>query len=124
VVIDERDPRTHRFRKIFLTEGAIVVNKVDSGPLRDIRELNGRSFGGSADACFCDQKNCESGDEKRGERTFHPSPVSLASDAECIGNAINVVEPGSDERDLQDAFVVEASGAELLVIVRTAFCGI
>ncbi len=40
----------------------------------------------------------------------------IASYTEGVGDAIDVVEPGSDERDLQDGFVIEANGAQVFVI--------
>ena len=43
------------------------------------------------------------------------------ADAECIGDAIDVVEPGRDQRDLQDAHVIEADGAEPAKVVRCEF---
>ena len=41
-----------------------------------------------------------------------------AADAQRVGDAIDVVEPGRDERDLQDAAIVEADGAQALVVAR------
>src|SRR5271166_2302326 len=35
-----------------------------------------------------------------------------STDSECIGDTVDVIEPGSDQRDLQDADVVEAEGAK------------
>jgi len=40
VVINEGHTRSHGFGKIFLPEGAIVVDEVDPGLLRDIPELD------------------------------------------------------------------------------------
>src|SRR5919108_5844482 len=57
------------------------------------------------------------------ERFTHP-PFLVAADAQRIGNAIDVVEPGRNQRDLQDAFVVETRGAQLFVIFGTAFRGV
>ncbi len=39
-----------------------------------------------------------------------------APDAEGVGDAVDVVEPRGDERDLQDAAVVEAGPAQTLVV--------
>jgi len=41
----------------------------------------------------------------------------IAPYAQGIGYAVDVVEPGSDERDLQDSFVIEADGVQVFVIV-------
>src|SRR5919108_2482991 len=35
-----------------------------------------------------------------------------------VGHAVDVVEPRRDERDLQDGTVIEADGAETLVVLR------
>jgi hypothetical protein len=43
---------------------------------------------------------------------------SLAPDPERIGNSVDVVEPGSDQRDLQNAAIVETNGPQTLVIER------
>ncbi len=40
----------------------------------------------------------------------------VAPYTEGVGDAIDVVEPGSDERDLQNSFVIEANGVQLFVI--------
>ena len=40
VVVDEGDAGAHGFRKEFLAEGAVVVDEVDAGELRDVAELN------------------------------------------------------------------------------------
>jgi len=40
----------------------------------------------------------------------------IAPYTEGVGDAIDVVEPGSDERDLQDSFVIEANGVQVFVI--------
>src|SRR5437870_254742 len=48
-----------------------------------------------------------------------PSPrrlSSFSSDAECVGDAVDVVEPGGYERDLKYGPVVEARGAQPLVV--------
>jgi len=47
-----------------------------------------------------------------------------ASDAERIGDAIDVVEPRGDQSDLQDALVVETHFPQTRVIGRTDFCGV
>ncbi len=39
-----------------------------------------------------------------------------SSDTQCVGNAIDVVEPRSNERDLQNALIVETSRSQPLVI--------
>ena len=41
----------------------------------------------------------------------------LPSDAQGVGYAVYVVEPGGDQRDLQDCFVVESGGSQALVVV-------
>jgi len=41
--------------------------------------------------------------------------LTFPSDAERVGDAVDVVEPGRDQRDLQDAAIVEADGAQSLV---------
>jgi hypothetical protein len=46
----------------------------------------------------------------------------LPADTESVGDAIDVVEPGGDERDLQDGAVVESGGAQFIVIVLPHFC--
>ncbi len=38
--------------------------------------------------------------------------------AECIGDAIDIVEPAGDKRDLQDAAIVEADFSQTLVVLR------
>ena len=48
--------------------------------------------------------------------SFILPPSSFSPDAECVGDAVDVVEPGGDERYLEDGPVVEASGAEALVV--------
>jgi hypothetical protein len=40
----------------------------------------------------------------------------IAAYTQGVGDTIDVVEPGSDERDLQDSFVIEAGGAQVFVI--------
>jgi len=40
----------------------------------------------------------------------------IAPYTEGVGDAIDVVEPGSDERDLQDGLVIEANGVQVFVI--------
>ena len=45
-------------------------------------------------------------------------PDLFASDAERVSDTVDVVEPGGDQRDLQDAPVVEAGGAQPLVVRR------
>jgi hypothetical protein len=42
--------------------------------------------------------------------------------AECIGDAIDVVEPARDQRDLQDAAIIEAGFAQTLVVLRADAC--
>jgi hypothetical protein len=42
----------------------------------------------------------------------------ISTYAERIGDAIDVIEPAGDERDLQDAAVVEADFAQALVVLR------
>ena len=43
---------------------------------------------------------------------------SLAADPERIGNPVDVVEPGSDQRDLQNPAIVETNGPQTLVVQR------
>jgi hypothetical protein len=51
------------------------------------------------------------------ERTSCGEVVRLLSAyAECIGDAVNVVEPAGDEGNLYDATVVEADGTQALVV--------
>jgi hypothetical protein len=45
------------------------------------------------------------------------------ADAQRIGHTVNVVEKGSDERDLQNANVVEADGAEAVEVFRGVLIG-
>src|SRR5712664_2039991 len=52
------------------------------------------------------------------------SSLLVATDAQRIGHAIAVIEPRRDQRDLQNAAVVEANGSELRVIVGRNFGGI
>ena len=40
----------------------------------------------------------------------------IAPYTQGVGDAIDVVEPGSDERDLQNSFVIEANGVQVFVI--------
>ena len=40
----------------------------------------------------------------------------IAPYSQSIGDTIDVIEPGRDERDLQDSFVIEADIAEFLMI--------
>jgi hypothetical protein len=40
----------------------------------------------------------------------------VAPHTQGVGDAVDVVEPGSDERDLQDSFVIEADGVQVFVI--------
>ncbi len=47
--------------------------------------------------------------------------VSVAAYAERIGGAIDIVKPGRDQRDLQDAAVIEAGSAQPVMIFRAAF---
>jgi hypothetical protein len=42
--------------------------------------------------------------------------VLIASYTQGVGDAIDVVEPGGDERDLQNGFVIEANGVQVFVI--------
>jgi len=42
---------------------------------------------------------------------------SVAANPQCVGDAIDVVEPGGDQRDLQDGPVVEASAAQPFMIL-------
>ena len=42
--------------------------------------------------------------------------VSIAPDAQSIRDAIDVVEPGCDERDLEDSSIIEANGVQSFVI--------
>ena len=42
----------------------------------------------------------------------------LAPYTEGIGNPVDVVEPGCNERDLQDSAVVEPRGAQPFVVLR------
>ena len=46
--------------------------------------------------------------------------LSVAAHAKCIGGAIDVVKPGRDQRNLQNAAIIEADGAQLDVIIRAA----
>src|SRR5260370_7831187 len=55
------------------------------------------------------------------ERFTIPPKVSVAAHAERIGRAIDVVKPRRDQRDLQDAAIVKATGAQLGMIFRAAF---
>jgi hypothetical protein len=48
----------------------------------------------------------------------------FASHAQGVGYAVDVVEPGGDERDLQDCLVVESGGAQPVVIVFPDFGGV
>src|SRR5829696_5396581 len=55
-------------------------------------------------------------------RVFIAAPARASrclrrADAERVGDPIDVVEPRGDERDLQDAAVVEARGAQLGVVL-------
>ena len=42
--------------------------------------------------------------------------MSIAPYTQGIGNAVDVVEPGRDERDLQDSFVIEPGRAQRLMM--------
>src|ERR1044072_5272583 len=42
--------------------------------------------------------------------------TSFSSNAEGVGDAVDVVEPGGDERDLEASASVEAGGAQALVV--------
>jgi hypothetical protein len=44
------------------------------------------------------------------------SPSSFAAHAQRVSDSINVVEPGSDESDLQDGLIVKTGFAQTLVI--------
>ena len=48
--------------------------------------------------------------------------MSIATYAKCVCDTIDVIEPGSDERDLENRFVVKASRPEAIVITRMNFC--
>ena len=48
----------------------------------------------------------------------------VATYAESIGNAIDVVEPGGDERDLEDAAIVEADFAQVRDVVARTLRGV
>src|SRR6266446_419844 len=52
------------------------------------------------------------------------SSLLIAADAQSVRHAIDVIEPGRDQRNLQNTAVVEADGPELSVIVRRNFGGI
>src|SRR5438046_1651625 len=118
VVVDEGHAGAHGFREIFCAEGAVVVEEMDSGLWRDVAELNSGGFGRSANTGFHNQGKSN---RKCGERTFHHAPVSVAADAEGVGDAIDVVEPGRNQGNLQDATVVKACRAQPRVIFQTAF---
>jgi hypothetical protein len=45
-----------------------------------------------------------------------PPPRSVAADAEGIRHAIDVIEPGGDQRDLEDSAVLEADRAQAIVV--------
>ena len=49
---------------------------------------------------------------------FEGSSRSLAADPQRIGNTVDVVEPRSDQRDLQNAAIVKAGGSQTLVVQR------
>src|SRR4029077_18671677 len=55
---------------------------------------------------------------------FIVSSLLIAPDTQSIRHAIDVIEPRCDQRDLQNAAVVEADGPKFSVIVRRNFCGI
>ena len=42
--------------------------------------------------------------------------LSAPADSERVGNAIDVIEPGSDQSDLEPGLIVEAGGTQSLVI--------
>jgi hypothetical protein len=50
------------------------------------------------------------------------SKVGFA-DPQCVGHAVDVVEPGRDERDLQNSHVIETDGSEACEILRSEFVG-
>src|SRR6266478_4062774 len=52
------------------------------------------------------------------------SSVSIATDTQSIRHAIDVIEPGRDQSNLQNAAVVETDGPEPSVIVGRNFGGI
>jgi hypothetical protein len=43
-------------------------------------------------------------------------PARLSSNSQRIRDAVDVVEPGRDQRDLKNAAIVEADGAQPIVI--------
>jgi len=50
--------------------------------------------------------------------------LARAANTEGVGDAVDVTEPGSDERDLQNASIIEADGSQGGMILGTAFCGV
>ena len=48
----------------------------------------------------------------------------VAADSECIGNAVDVVEPRSDKRDLKYSLIVKAGRPQVFMIVRPDARGI
>src|ERR1700687_2699067 len=55
---------------------------------------------------------------------FIVSSLLIAPDAKSVRGAIDVIEPGRDQRNLQNAAVVETHGPEFCVIVRRNLGGI
>src|SRR4029077_17516153 len=55
---------------------------------------------------------------------FIISSLLIAPDTQSIRHAIDVIEPGRDQRNLQNAAIVEAHGPEFGVIVRRNLGGI
>ena len=50
--------------------------------------------------------------KKKGRYPLAASDASITADAQSIGNPIDVIEPGRDQRDLKNSAIVEAGGPE------------
>ncbi len=51
------------------------------------------------------------------------SLIQRLTEAERIGDAVDVIEPGGNERDLENSNVVEADRAEPVEVIRSRLVG-
>src|SRR6266852_5904281 len=75
VVIDECGARPHGLRQEFLAKGAIVVNKANTGLLRNVAKLDRSRFRGCSDSCLTNEKRFQQENKSNRKQTFHHSPM-------------------------------------------------
>src|SRR5688572_15396460 len=54
--------------------------------------------------------------KKKGRYPLAASDASITADAQSIGNPIDVIEPGRDQGDLKDGFILETGGAQPIMV--------